>query len=264
MSILFFIVDTFSNKPFHGNPAGVCILPGPVDEKWMQRVAHEVGVSETAFVLKQGHEYELRWFTPQGEIRRCGHASLAAAHILFETGMATMNQVIHFNTPMGKITAEICADHIEMCMPYATATPIAAPKGLSEALGVTPQGVAMSGDDLLVQVATTENVQDMQPNYQALRQLPVRGVVVTAQDLSGKYDFVSRYFTPSIGVNEDPVNGPVQCALGTFWSERLDKKELVAHQASERGGVMRMKIGAEMIYLSAQSVTVLRGKLSAP
>lgn len=264
MSVQFFIVDTFSNKPFHGNPAGVCVLPGPVDERWMQLVAREIGVSETAFVLKLGQEYELRWFTPQGKVNHCGHASLAAAHILFETGIVTMNQVIHFNTPMGKITAEMCADHIEMCMPLAHATPIATPTGLVEALGVQAQRVAMSGEDLLVEVADTEKVQNIHPNFQAMRQLPVRGIVVTAQDKQGQYDFISRYFTPASGVDEDPVNGPVHCALASFWSEQLNKHEMVAQQASERGGVIQMRISEKGIYLAAQAITFMRGKLSLP
>ena len=254
-------VDAFTNNPFAGNPAGVCILPEPRDDEWMQNVAKEMNLSETAFLGQQDDGYSLRWFTPAVEVDLCGHATLASAHILWETGTLAAHQQARFHTRSGLLTADRRGDWIEMDFPAKSETPTDAPAGLAEALGVAPIYVGQSQFDLLVEVESEEVVRTLQPNISRLEQIPVRGVIVTSRATTDGFDFISRFFAPRVGVNEDPVTGSAHCVLSPFWSERLGRNELVGYQASARGGIVLVRLEGERVRIGGQAVTVLTGQL---
>lgn len=254
-------VDAFTNQPFSGNPAAVCILAEPRSEEWMQNVAAEMNLSETAFLLPQPDGYNLRWFTPAIEVDLCGHATLASAHVLWETGHLPPQAQARFHTKSGLLTAQRNGDWIEMDFPAEPAGEIVAPPNLAEALGVAPKYVGQNRMDYLVEVGSAAAIFDLQPNFNLLKTIPCRGVMVTSQADSAEYDFVSRFFGPRAGINEDPVTGSAHCCLGPFWQSRLGKDTFVAYQASPRGGVVRVQIKGDRVLLGGQAVTVLRGEL---
>jgi PhzF family phenazine biosynthesis protein len=253
-------VDAFTSQPFSGNPAGVCLLDGPAPAGWMQNVAREMNLSETAFLHPEGDGYRLRWFTPAVEVALCGHATLASAHTLYETGRLKADQTARFHTLSGLLTARLSGAEIELDFPATPPAPADAPDGLAEALGVTPLDVAQSRFDYLVEIATLDELRAVEPNFTALRRLPVRGVMVTCAG-DGEYDFFSRFFAPNAGINEDPVTGSAHCTLGPYWGARLGKREMLAYQASARSGVLRVRLEGERVILGGQAVTVLHGKL---
>jgi PhzF family phenazine biosynthesis protein len=261
MAQTIFQVDAFTDKPFAGNPAGVCILPEPRDEGWMQNVAREMNLSETAFLLKEQDGFNLRWFTPAVEVDLCGHATLASAHILWEAGYLKPEEQARFNTRSGLLTAERQGDWIEMNFPATPEEPAEAPAGLIEALGVPAAYVGKNRFDYLVEVDSEEVVRNMQPDFTLLLKVSARGIMVTSIPSTQDYDFVSRFFAPQVGINEDPVTGSAHCCLGPYWSKRLEKNEFVAYQASPRGGIIRVRVDGDRVYLGGQAVTVLRGEL---
>ncbi len=255
-------VDAFTDKAFAGNPAAVCLLPAPRDDAWMQSVAREMNLSETAFLVKQEDSFDLRWFTPAVEVDLCGHATLASAHVLWEEGLLQPGEPARFHTRSGLLTTERRADWIELNFPAHPPEPVAAPPDLTRALGVAPNYVGKSGgDDYLVEVESEEVVRATRPNFALLATVPARGVMVTSRAAVREFDFVSRFFAPQSGVNEDPVTGSAHCCLGPFWKDRLGKSEFVAYQASERGGVVRVRLDGDRVRLGGQAVTVLRGEL---
>jgi len=261
MGVRIFQVDAFTKKPFAGNPAAVCILPEPRDEVWMQNVAREMNLSETAFLHEQEDGFGLRWFTPAVEVDLCGHATLASAHILWETSMLAPQDQVRFHTRSGLLTAEQKGEKIELNFPATPDEPASAPVGLVEALGVVPKYIGKSRYDYLVEVESGEVVRNLSPDFGRLRALPVRGIMVTSIAESKRYDFVSRFFAPGAGIDEDPVTGSAHCCLGPYWSKRLGKDEMVAYQASARGGVVWVRVVSDRVYLGGQAVTVLRGEL---
>jgi PhzF family phenazine biosynthesis protein len=261
MGVQIFQVDAFTEKPFSGNPAAVCILPGPCSPTWMQNVAKEMNLSETAFLYKQEDGFHLRWFTPVAEVDLCGHATLASAHILWETGLLNSKEQARFLTRSGLLMAEMREDQIELNFPANPDEPASAPPGLLEALGITPQYVGRSKFDYLIEVNSEESVRKIRPDFTLLKTVPVRGISVTSLATSPGYDFISRFFAPRVGVNEDPVTGSVHCTLGPFWSKKLGKNEFIAYQASERGGVLRIRVAGDRVYLGGRAVTILRGEL---
>jgi PhzF family phenazine biosynthesis protein len=261
MGLTIFQVDAFTDKPFSGNPAGVCVVPEPQDAGWMQNVAREMNLSETAFLHKQADGYALRWFTPAVEIELCGHATLASAHVLWETGYLEADEQARFHTLSGLLTADRKGDWIEMNFPSKPEEPVIAPPGLIEALGVTVKYVGRSHYDYLVEVDSEEIVRNVKPDFNLLASVPARGIIVTSLASSKDYDFVSRFLAPQVGVNEDPVTGSAHCCLSPYWSKRLGKDELVGYQASTRGGVVRVRLSGDRVYLGGQAVTVLRGEL---
>jgi len=263
MSLDLFQVDAFADRPFAGNPAAVCLLDGPRDERWMQDVAREMNLSETAFVHPTGDGFGLRWFTPAVEIELCGHATLASAHVLWETGTLAPDGTARFHTLSGVLTADRRGEWIELDFPARPVEEVQPPEGLAEALGVEPSFVGRSRFDYLVEVAAEESVRTAAPNHRRLGALSVRGVILTARASSPPYDFVSRFFAPGSGIDEDPVTGSAHCTLAPFWRERLGKDELLAYQASARGGVVRVRVAGERVKLGGQAVTVLRGRLVA-
>lgn len=261
MGLEIILVDAFTDKPFAGNPAAVCFLPEPRDEPWMQSVAQEMNLSETAFLLPQQEGFNLRWFTPATEVDLCGHATLASAHVVWEAGRLKQDEPARFYTRSGLLTAERRSDWIELDFPALPEEPSAAPPELAKALGVTLKYVGKNPFDYLVEVDSEETLRNMSPDFNLLGKISVRGVIVTSLSASKDYDFVTRFFAPRSGVNEDPVTGSAHCCLGPFWSSRLDRSEFVAYQASARGGVVRVRVRGSRVHLGGQAVTVLRGNL---
>ena len=261
MDIKIYQVDAFTDTPFQGNPAAVCILQEPAEENWMAQVAKEMNLSETAFLFKMDDGYSLRWFTPAVEVELCGHATLASAHILYETGLLKPSQEAKFFTASGLLTASKIADEIELNFPATPPEEVAAPPGLLESLGVTAEYLGKSRFDYLVRVGSENDVLETNPDFKGLKSLEVRGVMVTSTSQSGEYDFVSRFFAPVVGVDEDPVTGSAHCTLGPYWSEILGKDEMVAYQASARGGIIRVRVSSEQVYLIGRAVTIFQGEL---
>ena len=256
-------VDAFTNAPFGGNPAAVCVLAEPGDAAWMQRVAREMNLSETAFLHRQEDGFSLRWFTPAVEVDLCGHATLASAHVLWEEGHLSAGAPARFHTRSGLLTAIRSGDWIEMDFPATPATPADAPAELVEALGVPVIWAGKTAFDYLVEVDTQATLRALAPDFTRLARVPTRGVIVTSRGAAPEYDFVSRFFGPAVGVNEDPVTGSAHAALAPYWAERLGKVELTAYQASARGGVVRVRLNGARAIIGGQAVTTLRGELLA-
>jgi PhzF family phenazine biosynthesis protein len=254
-------VDAFTDKPFSGNPAAVLVLPNLKDDSWMQAVATEMNLSETAFVSAEEDGFRLRWFTPTMEVDLCGHATLAAAHVLWETGVVSPSATARFITKSGVLTASRQGDWIELDFPAEFEEYCAAPLELTEALGVAMQYVGKNRFDYLIEVENEQIVRELDPDLSLLESISARGFIVTSPAASDQYDFVSRFFAPSAGVREDPVTGSAHCCLAPFWAHRLGKESLIGYQASRRGGVVRMRVQGDRVILSGQAVTVLRGEL---
>lgn len=261
MKAQIFQVDAFTSQPFKGNPAAVCILDKPQEDQWMQNVAREMNLSETAFLVREGDIFRLRWFTPLVEVDLCGHATLASAHILWEQGYLSAEEQARFSTRSGLLTAQKRGEWMEMDFPAKPEEPAAEPPGLAKALGVEIQYLGRNKFDYLVLVAKEEDVLQLQPDFALLKNLPVRGVMVTSKAEREPYDFISRFFAPRVGVNEDPVTGSAHCCLGPFWASRLGKEELLAYQASPRGGILKVTHRGSRVLLSGQAVTILKGVL---
>ncbi|MEV4474319.1 PhzF family phenazine biosynthesis protein [Nonomuraea salmonea] len=273
-----FTVDAFTGTAFKGNPAAVCLLDSPVTDRWMQSVAAEMNLSETAFLLGDS----LRWFTPAVEVTLCGHATLATAHVLYSTGAAT--GPLEFRTASGTLTVNRRPDNmITMDFPAKEVTSTTVPPGLEKALGVTPVRVGKSQLDLLVEVDSAETVAALTPDIPALTAVDARGVIVTAagsktdtgtaagtdteldaepvtSPVAGS-DFVSRFFAPNVGVPEDPVTGSAHCALAPYWADRLGRTSLVGAQLSKRGGVVHVTYAGDRVHLAGQAITVMSGTL---
>lgn len=255
-------VDAFTSRPFTGNPAAVCVLPKAAEPAWMLNVAREMNLAETAFLVPQKDGYDLRWFTPAVEIDLCGHATLASAHVLWEDGLLHPNAQARFHTKSGVLTADRRDSWIELDFPATAASAAAPPAGLIEALGAQPLFVGRSRFDYLVEVDDEATVRGLAPDLAAVARIRARGVIVTSRADKGRYDFVSRFFAPQSGVPEDPVTGSAHCALMPYWSAKLGKQELVAYQASPRGGELRLRLDGDRVHLGGQAVTVLRGELT--
>jgi predicted PhzF superfamily epimerase YddE/YHI9 len=263
MGVPIYQVDAFTDEPFKGNPAGVCVLDQPAPEPWMQSVAREMNLSETAFVYPIEGGYNLRWFTPDVEVDLCGHATLATAHTLFETRLLDAHQVARFFTRSGWLSANLKDGWIEMDFPAIPITSEFSYPGLDEILGVHPLAAWKSQFDCLVEVGSEAEVIAARPDFTRLNEVPVRGVIVTSRSVSPQYDFVSRFFAPAVGVPEDPVTGSAHSVLAPFWAQRLSKTEMLAYQASRRGGVLRVETRGERVTICGKAVTVLRGELTS-
>jgi PhzF family phenazine biosynthesis protein len=267
-------VDAFTATPFTGNPAAVCILNGPRDEKWMANVAREMNLSETAFLVPDAADhgaFQLRWFTPAVEVALCGHATLACAHVLWEEGRLAPHANARFHTKSGLLTCTRVGHWIEMDFPATPVEPADPPAQLAEAIFAQGEPadftfVGRSKFDYLLEVADEDTVRALKPNHHLLRQLPVRGIIATSLANSANrqnYDFVSRFFAPGSGVDEDPVTGSAHCALAPYWAQRIGKVEMTGYQASPRGGIVKVRPVGDRVFLSGHAVTVLRGELIA-
>lgn len=254
-------VDAFTDKPFSGNPAAVCFLEDEQDAVWMQAVAGEMNLSETAFVRRLEDGFELRWFTPAIEVDLCGHATLASVHALWAEGVVAIEQSIRFHTRSGILTASRNGDFIELDFPAVPVMECEAPAGLLDALDVEPSFVGKTKFDAFVVVESEKAVRALQPDFRRLAEIPTRGFIVTSQSDDAKFDFVSRFFAPAAGIDEDPVTGSAHCSLAPFWAERLGKSEMTGFQASYRGGVVQVRLNGERVILGGKAVTVLRGEL---
>ena len=274
MGQIILVVDAFTDRPFAGNPAAVCVTDGPRDERWMQNVAREMNLSETAFLHREGggdpasgpDTFRLRWFTPSVEVDLCGHATLATAHVLWSEGHLPGVAPARFQSRSGLLTADRRDGWITLDFPATPVLPsadrAADVAAMAESVGLPVTDAGQSRFDWLVEVASEEAVRALVPDMARLAALPVRGVIVTARSGSPGFDFVSRFFAPRVGINEDPVCGSAHCCLGPYWGERLGKSDLVAYQASPRGGVLRVGLRGDRVRLGGQAVTVLRGELT--
>jgi len=255
-------VDAFTSVPFKGNPAGVCVLGEARDAGWMQLVAREMNLSETAFLVRRGTAYHLRWFTPAVEVELCGHATLASAHVLFEDGHLPHGGRAEFETLSGRLFATRNGEWIELDFPADSARPVEPSPLLAQGLGV--QSFRYTGQDrfdYFCELESEATVRALQPDFKLLKQAGSRGVIVTARADSPDFDFVSRFFAPGCGIDEDPVTGSAHCTLGPYWASRLGKNDMVGYQASARGGVVRVGVRGDRVLLGGQAVTVLRGEL---
>lgn len=282
MALPIYVVDAFTERPFAGNPAAVCLVDGALHEAAMQRVAAEMNLSETAFVRRAtpvggaGPGWLLRWFTPAAEVELCGHATLAAAHLLWELAVADLAAPITFDTrAAGVLTCRLVAEDSacpdgevpaagpRIAMDFPADPPVATepPPGLVEALGVRPVAIARARYDWIVEVGSAGEVRTASPDFAALARIDTRGVAVTALDGSGPHDIVSRFFSPRMGIAEDPVTGSVHCALAPYYRKRLARDVIEAVQASPRGGRLRLRCLGDRVELTGQATTVLRGEL---
>lgn len=236
-----FIVDAFTNKPYTGNPAGVCISDAPLAEELMQKIAREVNHSETAFVTPANNSYSLRWFTPTTEVNLCGHATLSTAHIMYETGIVQKNQPIEFNTKSGILHARYTEQRIELDFPQLFVEDCSSNEIIEKAFGIEPIYVGKSGDHYLIEIDSTEQLKKLKPNFQLLLQSDRENFMITARG-HDDYDFHSRFFAPAIGIDEDPVTGSAHCYLAPYWRKKLNKTTMLAFQSSERSGEVECEL----------------------
>jgi predicted PhzF superfamily epimerase YddE/YHI9 len=254
-------VDAFTDKPFAGNPAGVCILTRPADPLWMQDVAAEMNLSETAFLHPEDEDFHLRWFTPRAEVELCGHATLASSHILWETGTLDPIQEARFHTLSGLLTARQIGEWIEMDFPSEPEQSITPPPELVQALNAEPVYIGANRFDYLVELESASDVRNVTPDFNLLKEHSARGVIITSISDDSQFDFISRFFAPAVGINEDPVTGSAHCCLGPYWRKKLGKDEFNAYQASERGGVVKLTIAGDRVLLRGKAVSIMRSEL---
>lgn len=260
-------VDAFADRPFTGNPAAVCVLNESqtgLDDDTLQAIAMEMNLSETAYVRRVPDGFNLRWFTPAVEVELCGHATLASAHVLWEAEHVPRETPIRFHTRSGLLAAHERNGMIELDFPKSELHSSKCPDALQEALGASVEHVCKTRFDYLLEFKDAETVREMTPDHRALRGLNVRGVIVTARSDAGDYDFISRFFAPGSGVDEDPVTGSAHCALAPYWSEKLGKTELVGYQASQRGGIVRVRVEGDRCVLGGTAFSVLHGEMNIP
>ena len=256
-----FHVDAFTDRPFAGNPAAVCLLDRWPDNEWLHKVAAEMNLSETAFLVPSGRRFELRWFTPTVEVDLCGHATLASAFVLWQQGKVSAGETIEFATRSGILKATPRGTAIELDFPLKVQIEAPPPPGLGEALGVIPKTVGKSQFDYLVEVESEAMLRSIVPDFTKLAAVSCRGVIVTARSSAPPFDFVSRFFAPAAGINEDPVTGSAHCTLADFWHKRLAKTEFQAYQASARGGVVSVRIQKDRVFLGGTAVLIAQGEL---
>ncbi|MBX3373910.1 MAG: PhzF family phenazine biosynthesis protein [Phycisphaeraceae bacterium] len=264
MAIPIYQVDAFAGSPFRGNPAAVCVLHDEKSSDWMQSVAAEMNLSETAFVRRRSGDpgFDLRWFTPAVEVALCGHATLASAHALWSEGHVPAGETIRFHTQSGVLTCGQRDALIELDFPAMPATECDPPPGLLDAVGVRPSFVGRSRFDTFLLVESEASVRSIVPDFRALREITgLRGVIATSASSDARFDFISRYFAPGAGVDEDPVTGSAHCTLAPFWGARLGRTAMTGFQASRRGGVVHVRLADDRVVLGGRAVTVLRGEL---
>jgi len=257
-------VDSFAERPFEGNPAAVCLTDESKPAAWLQAVAAEMNLSATAFVRPLESGFELRWFAPKSELELCGHGTLAAAHIVWATGNAANGERIRFHTKSGVLTCEQASGFIELDFPSTPIIPEESSNALVEAIGIEPSFSGRTKFDKFLLFDSEDAIRNMNPDFDKLASIPgTRGIIVTSLSKDPRFDFVSRFFSPSIGLNEDPVTGSAHCALAPFWSTRLGKSAMTGFQASRRGGTVRVTPNGDRVILGGKAITVMQGKLSA-
>jgi len=260
-SVPIYIADAFTSRPFAGNPAAVCLLKEAAEEEWMQHVAAEMNLSETAFLHPAEDGYGLRWFTPTTEVDLCGHATLASSHVLAERGELPEGVQVPYHTRSGLLTARRSHGLIQLDFPADPDTESEPPPDLLDALGAEARYVGQAHVGYLVELESEAKVRALKPDFARLANVPTPGVVVTSPATSDKYDFVSRFFGPALGIDEDPVTGAAHCCLACFWSRRLNRTSFRAFQASARGGELHVTLAGDRVILAGQAVTTVRGEL---
>lgn len=260
-TIPFYQVDAFTEEPFSGNPAAVLLTSADSDPQWMLNVAKEMNLSETAFVYPQSEKFHLRWFTPQTEVDLCGHATLSAAHVLWESQRVAGGQTIQFQTRSGILRAQSLEGWIELDFPSNPLFEQELDPAILEAVGGKVIFSGVSGEKRLLEYASESEIRALKPDFNALLRLPGRGLIVTSRSDTPGVDFVSRYFAPWIGINEDPVTGSSHTILAPYWGKRLHKQEMTARQISNRGGVLRVRLDGERVGIQGKAVTVMKGIL---
>lgn len=262
MTVPLLQIDAFTDRPFAGNPAAVALLDGPADAGWMQAVAAEMNLAETAFVTPAvDGVHGLRWFTPTVEVELCGHATLASAHALWTTGRASTDEPVRFSTRSGELRAGADGDVVTLDLPLNRPTEGEAPAGFVEALGARAVRVGHAPGWVLVEVATEAEVRALTPDFRALASQPM--AIVTAPADDEPFDFVSRVFGPSVGIDEDPVTGSAHCILAPWWAPRVGRDRLRARQVSARGGDLHVRLDGDRVAVGGHAVTVLTGTLEA-
>jgi PhzF family phenazine biosynthesis protein len=257
----YFVVDAFASGPFTGNPAAVVPLQRWPDDKWLQNVAMEMNLSETAYFVRNESGFDLRWFTPKMEVDLCGHATLATAKVISHLGLNGAGLEIAFSSRSGKLLARLRPECIELDFPLKPEVPAEPPAGLAEALGVAPKYVGRNQFDYLVEVESDEMLRRLTPDFQQLARVECRGIIVTARSSDPAFDFVSRFFAPAAGIDEDPVTGSAHCCLADYWRKRLGKSKFRAYQASTRGGVIQVDIVDDRVLLGGQAVIFSQGEI---
>jgi PhzF family phenazine biosynthesis protein len=254
-------IDAFTDRPFSGNPAAVCLLPYPIENALMQAIAAEMNLSETAFLLQQSDDFELRWFTPALEVDLCGHATLASAHMLWETGVLPPDTLARFHTRSGLLSARRLSEGIELNFPAQPAERVSPPQDLVEALGFIPVDTGHNGSDYLVVAETEDQVKTLNPDFAMLREIDMRGVIVTARSSDSFIDFISRFFAPGAGIDEDPVTGSAHCSLTPYWARRLGRDRMHALQVSRRGGELDVELRGDRVSIAGRAVLYLEGTI---
>ena len=262
-----FHVDAFAGEPFTGNPAGVCVLDEPKPERWMLLLARELNLSETAFLVRKGARYDLRWFTPTTEVSLCGHATLASAHVIWQEKLIPNAETIVFMTKSGELRARRDGNNIELDFPSREVQKVQHNHELNQALRITPTFTGKyslpNGDLYLLEIDSDQGVKAIVPNFQELLSSRARAVIVTSLSSDSRCDFVSRFFAPAVGIIEYPVTGSAHCYLTPYWGSRLKKNEMIGCQASERTGIIKCKWAGDRVSLGGKAVTVFRAELLA-
>ena len=262
MKFPFYQVDAFAVKPFKGNPAAVFLLESAREDSWLQAVAEEINLPETAFLLPKGHDYQLRWFTPTTEVGLCGHATIASAHILYEFGFFDLDETINFHTRSGIISSTINRGTIELDMPRLSIKASPMPDGLLNILGTEPLATYVTeAKTLIAEMPTAELIRSFVPDFKQIEKLDFEGLAITALSDDPRFDFISRYFSPRDGIPEDPVTGMTHCALAPYWEAKLGKSDFHAYQASSRGGELWLHVTPNRVFVGGKAVTVLAGEM---
>lgn len=262
MKFPFYQVDAFAVKPFKGNPAAVFLLESAREDSWLQAVAEEINLPETAFLLPKGHDYQLRWFTPTTEVGLCGHATIASAHILYEFGFYDLDETINFHTRSGIISSTINRGTIELDMPRLSIKASPMPDGLLNILGTEPLATYVTeAKTLIAEMPTAELIRSFVPDFKQIEKLDFEGLAITALSDDPRFDFISRYFSPRDGIPEDPVTGMTHCALAPYWEAKLGKSDFHAYQASSRGGELWLRVTPNRVFVGGKAVTVLAGEM---
>jgi predicted PhzF superfamily epimerase YddE/YHI9 len=259
----YFVVDAFTNRPFTGNPAAVIPLDRWTEDSWLQNVAMEMNLAETAYLVPNVHGFDLRWFTPKVEVDLCGHATLAAALVLVRIGQLADGSDVAFSTRSGVLRAFWSGRRIELDFPALFVETCGPPPGLLESLNVTPRFTGRNKFDFVVEVESESVLRAIAPDFKRMAGIPCRGVIVTARSDEPRFDFVLRFFAPSVGIDEDPVTGSAHCCLAPFWGQRLGKSQMVGYQVSARGGVVHVELRGERVVLGGEGVIFATGQIAA-
>jgi PhzF family phenazine biosynthesis protein len=261
-SKLIYQVDAFTAEPFKGNPAGVCILQKEVSKKWMQNVAAEMNLSETAFIVKAGDKYKIRYFSPESEVPLCGHATLASAHILFQTGMVSREKTIIFTASVGDLFINISGNWIIMNFPAYTVEPMQIPSSAAKLIGIKPVELYRTSHGWTLALFNNEDdIRNLKPDFNMMKNSPFGDLIVTAPSEDTNFDFCVRCFAPAIGINEDPVTGSAHCALTPFWHEKTGREEFISRQVSKRSGILKVALKGDRVEIAGHAKTIFKAEM---